>query len=140
MVETVAMSDSRQETGLRIRREVLGEEYVDRALAGADDFTRDLQEFLNGNCWGATWAREGLDRRTRSLITLTALAQLGKMQELAAHTRGALRNGCTPEEIKEVFLHVAVYAGVPVAVDAFRAAQPVIAAWRGASGTTPGTS
>ena len=119
--------------GLKIRREVLGDEYVERAMTGADDFTGELQEFLNGNCWGYAWTREGIDRRTRSLVTLAILGTLGRVNELKAHTLGALRNGCTPGEIKEVLLHVAVYAGAPAAVDAFRAAQPVVSDFRDSS-------
>jgi 4-carboxymuconolactone decarboxylase len=119
--------DERYQAGLRVRREVLGDEYVDRAVAGADAFTQDLQEYLNKFCWGVAWTRPGLDRRTRSLVTLAILGATGKTAEVKTHTLGALRNGCTPEQIKEVFLHLATYVGVPSAVDAFRAAQPVVA-------------
>lgn len=111
-----------------MRREVLGGEYVDRARAEADAFTAELQDFLNENVWGQVWTRPGLDRKIRSLITLTVLACGGRTTELKAHTVGALRNGCTPDHIKELFLQLAVYAGAPVAVEAFRAAQPAIAA------------
>jgi len=119
---------SNPDDGLRVRREVLGPEYVDRALNAADAFTRDLQDYLSSNCWGAVWVRPGLDRRSRSLATLTALAATGKWTEFKTHVRGALRNGCTAEELKELFLHLAVYLGVPTAVEAFRAAQPIVAA------------
>ena len=122
------------EAGLKIRREVLGDEYVDRALTGADDFTAELQEFLNSNCWGYAWTREAIDSRTRSLVTLAILGTLGRVNELQAHTLGALRNGCTPDEIKEVLLHLAVYAGAPAGVEAFRAAQPVVSGFRASSG------
>ena len=95
-------------------------------MAGVDEFTKDLQEYLNSFCWGVTWIRPGLDRRTRSLLTLAILGATGKTSELASHTRGALHNGCSTDEIKEVFLHLATYAGVPTAVEAFRAAQPIV--------------
>jgi 4-carboxymuconolactone decarboxylase len=119
--------DSRYEAGLAVRNEVLGPEYVERSLASVDHFSQALQDHLNEFCWGLAWTRPDLDRRTRSLLTLGVLATLGKPNEIKAHTLGALRNGCTPAEIREVFLHVAVYAGVPAAVEAFRAAAPVIA-------------
>jgi len=117
---------SLKETGLRIRREVLGDAYVDKALANRTDFNAGLQELLNEYCWGMAWSRDALSRRDRSLMNLAMLAAMGRSHEVAAHTRGALNNGLSPEEIAEVFLHVAVYAGVPAAVDAFRSAQPVI--------------
>src|ERR687886_1786244 len=123
--------EKRYEAGLAARREVLGDEYVDRSLSGADEFTEELQDYLNENCWGFAWTRPGLERKVRSLVTIAVLAATNKSQELKTHTLGALRNGCTPEEIKEVFLHLAIYAGVPTAVDAFRIAQPVVAEWRG---------
>ena len=122
-------NESRQyQEGLAVRRQVLGPEYVDRARAEADEFTAELQDYLNANVWGAIWTRPGLERKSRSLITLAVLATTGKTAELKAHTLGALRNGWTPAELKEVFLQVSVYAGMPAAVEAFRAAQPVIAA------------
>ncbi|MFI9352236.1 bifunctional 3-oxoadipate enol-lactonase/4-carboxymuconolactone decarboxylase PcaDC [Streptomyces lydicus] len=114
------------EVGIKIRREVLGDAHVDRAEAAADDFTGDFQDFLTRYAWGETWTRPGLDRRTRSIITLTALVARGHQDELALHTRAALRNGLTPSEIKEVLLHTAVYCGVPAANAAFRVAQQVI--------------
>jgi 4-carboxymuconolactone decarboxylase len=117
-----------KETGLKIRREVLGDAYVDKALTGQTEFNRELQDLLNEYCWGMAWSRDALSRRDRSLMNLAMLAALGKSHEVVAHTRGALNNGLTPKEIAEVFLHVAVYAGVPAAVDAFRSAQPVIEA------------
>ena len=113
--------------GEQVRREVMGDAFVDRALNNATEFTRPLQEFVNEHAWGGVWNREGLDRRTRSLITLAALTALKCPQELKGHVRGALNNGCTVEEIREALLHCAVYAGVPAAIDAFRAAQEVIA-------------
>lgn len=114
------------EAGLRVRREVVGEEYVARALAEADEFTGPLQELVTEYCWGAVWTRPGLDRRTRSMINLAMLTALGRPHELATHVRAALTNGVTPEEIREVLLQTTVYAGVPAAVDAFRIAGPII--------------
>ncbi|WP_310726434.1 4-carboxymuconolactone decarboxylase [Streptomyces sp. N2A] len=114
------------EAGLKVRREVLGDAHVDRAQAAADDFTGDFQDFITRYAWGETWTRPGLDRRTRSIITLTALTARGHKEELALHTRAALRNGLTPSEIKEVLLHTAIYCGVPAANSAFAVAQQVI--------------
>ncbi len=119
------MSDRAQQ-GEQIRREVMGDAFVDRALANTTEFTAPLQQLVNENAWGTVWAREGLDRKTRSLITLAMLAALKCPQELKGHVRGALNNGCTQEEIREVLLHAAIYAGVPASIDAFRAAQEVI--------------
>jgi len=119
--------EERHDAGLAVRRQVLGDEYVERALENADAWTAEFQRHLNTFCWGVAWTRPGLDRRTRSLLTLAILGATGKTTELKGHTLGALRNGCTPEEIREVFLHLAVYAGAPSAVEAFRAAQPVVA-------------
>lgn len=118
------------ECGLNMRRQVMGDAFVDRALGNATDFTQPLQEFVNEHGWGAVWTREGLALKTRSLITLAALTALKCPQELKGHVRGALNNGCTVEEIREVLLHCAVYAGVPAAQEAFRAAQEVIDAWQ----------
>lgn len=111
--------------GLQVRREVLGSEYVDRSMRGADDFSRPIQELVTEYCWGAIWNRPGLDRRTRSLLNLAMLGALNRPHELEIHVRGALRNGVTQEEIREVFLQLAVYAGVPAGVDAFRVARRV---------------
>ncbi|MGA5042238.1 4-carboxymuconolactone decarboxylase [Streptomyces capoamus] len=116
----------RYRTGLKIRREVLGDAHVDRTLAQTDAFSGDFQQFVTRYSWGEVWDRPGLDRRTRSCITLTALVAGGHLEELASHTRAALRNGLTPDEIKEVLLHTAVYCGVPAANSAFRVAQQVI--------------
>ena len=113
-------------SGLQVRREVMGDAFVDRALGNATAFTQPLQDFVNEHAWGGVWNREGLDRKTRSLITLAALTALKCPQELKGHVRGALNNGCTVEEVREALLHCAVYAGVPAAIDAFRAAQEVI--------------
>ena len=115
------------EQGLAVRREVLGDEYVDKALAAADDFNRPLQELVTEYCWGAVWTRPGLSRRDRSLLNLAMLTALNRPHEVEAHMRGALRNGCTREEIREVLLHAAIYCGVPAAVDSFRIARSVLA-------------
>jgi 4-carboxymuconolactone decarboxylase len=112
--------------GMRTRREVLGDEHVDRATANATDFTREFQDFITRYAWGEIWTRPGLDRKTRSCITLTALVALGRDHELELHVRAALRNGLTPDEIKEVFLQCAVYCGVPAANSAFAIAQRVL--------------
>ncbi|MFE4826545.1 4-carboxymuconolactone decarboxylase [Streptomyces sp. NPDC056672] len=114
------------EAGMRVRRQVLGDAHVDRAMGTADDFAADFQELITRYAWGEVWTRQGLDRRTRSAVTLTALVAGGHTEELAFHTRAALRNGLTPAEIKEVLLHSAVYCGVPAANTAFRVARTVI--------------
>ena len=111
------------EQGLKTRREVLVADYVDRALASADDFSRPMQELVTQYCWGDVWNRPGLDRRTRSLLNLAMLGALNRPHELELHVRGALNNGVTKEEIAEVFLQLAVYCGVPAGVDAFRTAR-----------------
>ena len=113
-------------SGEQIRRKVMGEDFVDRALNNADDFTRPIQDYINTHNWGATWLREGLDLKTRSLITIAMLAALKAPQELKGHIRGALNNGATVEEIREVLLHSAVYCGTPAAQEAFRAANEVL--------------
>ena len=115
-----------KKTGLDMRRQVMGDAFVDRALGNATEFTQPLQDFVNEHAWGSVWNREGLPLKTRSLITLAALTALKCPQELKGHVRGALNNGCSVEEIRETLLHCAVYAGVPAAIDAFRAAQEVI--------------
>ncbi|MFI9009067.1 4-carboxymuconolactone decarboxylase [Actinosynnema sp. NPDC053489] len=115
------------EDGLRVRREVLGDEHVDRAIAGTDAFTADFQDFITRYAWGEVWTRPGLDRRTRSCVTVAMLAALGHERELALHVRAALRNGVTVEEVKEVLLQVGVYAGVPAANRAFAVARAVLA-------------
>ena len=114
--------------GMKTRREVLGDEHVDRAIAGTTPFTADFQDLITRYAWGEIWSRPGLDRRTRSAITLTALTALGHHHELAMHVRAALRNGLTPDEIKEVLLQAAIYCGVPAANRAFAIAQEVLAA------------
>jgi len=119
--------DRQYSDGLQVRRKVLGDEYVDRAFANADEFTLPLQDFITRNAWGTVWCRDGLDLKTRSLITVSMLTALGRAHELRGHLRGALNNGATPAEIREVLLHAAVYCGAPLAVDAFRVAQEVMA-------------
>ena len=111
--------EERAAAGMRTRREVLGDEHVDRAIAGTTEFTAPFQDFLTRYAWGELWTGEGLSRPERSMITLAILAALGRDQELALHVRAALRNGLTPEDIREVLMHVAVYAGVPAANHAF---------------------
>ena len=118
--------DPRYEAGMKVRREVLGDEHVDRAQARTTDFTRPFQEFISRYAWGEVWNRPGLDRRTRSMITLAALTALSAEAELEMHVRAALRHGLTPEEISEVLLHTAVYAGLPAANTAFAIAQRVL--------------
>ena len=121
------MSDAdRHEQGMQLRRAVLGDEHVDRAIAATTDFTADFQSFITRYAWGEIWTRPALDRRMRSAITLTALVALGHENELAMHVRGALRNGLTPDEIKEILLHSAVYCGVPAANAAFAIARRVL--------------
>lgn len=119
------MSDERFERGLAIRRRALGEEYVDRAIREADDFSRPLQELVTEYAWGTVWARPGLGLRERSLITIAALTALGRDRELKLHIGAGLRHGLTREEIREALLHVAVYAGMPAGVEAFRIAREV---------------
>ena len=114
------------EKGLAVRRAVLGAEYVDKSIASADDFNRPMQELVTEYCWGEIWNRPGLDRKTRSLVTVAMLTALGRPHELKGHVRGALNNGASVQEIQEVLLHAAIYCGVPSAVDAFRAAAEVV--------------
>jgi len=119
--------DSSYKRGMKIRREVLGDEHVDAAVARATPFTADFQEFITRYAWGEIWSRPGLDRRVRSCITLTALMALGRLDELELHVRAAVRNGLSEDEIKEVLLHSAIYCGVPAANAAFAVAQSVLA-------------
>jgi 4-carboxymuconolactone decarboxylase len=120
------MDDPRYEAGMKVRREVLGDEHVDRATANATDFSRPFQEFITRSAWGEAWARDGLDRKTRSCITLAVLTALRAENEIPMHVRAALRNGLTAEEIREVLIHTAVYAGVPAANSAFAIAQKTL--------------
>jgi 3-oxoadipate enol-lactonase/4-carboxymuconolactone decarboxylase len=119
---------TRYDDGMEVRREVLGAEHVDRATANATDLTREFQELITEYAWGSIWTRPGLDRRSRSLITLTALVARGHHEELAMHLRAALRNGLTMDEIKEALLQTAIYCGVPDANTAFRIAHEVFEA------------
>jgi len=120
------MTDDSRERGMRTRREVLGDEHVDAAVARTSEFTADFQDLITRYAWDEIWNRPGLDRRTRSAVTLTALVAGGHFEELAMHVRGALRNGLTEDEIKEVLLQTAVYCGVPAANQAFAVAQRVL--------------
>ena len=128
--------DNRKElfdAGLEIRRAVLGADYVDNAINTADEFNRPLQELVTEFAWGAVWGRPGLSRKTRSLLNLAMLTALNRPHELELHVRGALTNGVTEEEMREVFLHTAIYCGMPAAIDSFRIARKVLAETRGAT-------
>jgi 4-carboxymuconolactone decarboxylase len=120
------MTDDAYDAGMRARREILGDAHVDRAIEGTTEFTAAFQDFITRYAWGAVWTRDGLDRRTRSCITLAILTALGREHEIALHVRAARANGLTPEEISEVILHTAVYAGVPAANAAYAIAQRVL--------------
>ena len=117
------MSEDLFETGLEIRRAVLGRDYVNGAIAAADDFNRPMQELVTEYCWGKIWGRPGLDRRTRSFLNLAMITALNRPHELKLHVKGAIRNGVSKAEIAEVFLQAAVYCGVPAAIDSFRVAR-----------------
>ncbi len=121
------MSHERFEKGLRIRKEVLGAEYVDASLARADDFSREFQELVTEYCWGAAWGGEALSRRDRSLLNIVMIGALNRGEEFKLHLRGAVTNGCTRDEIKEALIQLAVYAGIPAGVEAFRHAREVFA-------------
>ncbi len=121
-----SLQDEQYSKGLATRRQVMGDAYVDRALAGATPFTQPIQDHISRAAWGDVWQREGLDRKTRSLVTVAMLTALGKQHELRAHVRGALNNGASAQETQEVLLHAAVYCGIPTAVDAFRTAAEVV--------------
>lgn len=123
------MTSEKFEKGLRIRRRVLGDEYVERALSSATDFTMPLQKMVTENAWGGVWSEGVIPDRTRSLITIAILASTKASTELKGHVRGALRNGCTVEEIQDVLLHCTVYCGAPAGVEAFRAANEAITEW-----------
>ena len=112
--------------GLAMRKQVMGEDFVASALGGATDFTLPIQQYITRNAWGDVWQREGLDLKTRSLITVAMLTALGKQHELKGHVRGALNNGATVAEIQEVLLHASIYCGLPAAVEAFRSAAEVV--------------
>lgn len=118
--------DQQFEDGLRIRKQVMGEAFVEKAFSNLDAFTAPLQEHITRHAWGTTWCRDGLDLKTRSLITLSMLTALGRAHELRGHVRGAVNNGASMQEIQEVLLHASVYCGMPLAVDAFRSAHEVL--------------
>jgi 4-carboxymuconolactone decarboxylase len=123
-----AAPESAFERGRRVRGEVLGEKHVERALARASDFQRPMQELVTEYCWGQIWSRPGLERRERSLINIAMLTALNRSHELGVHAGGAIRNGCTPEEIQETLLQAAIYCGVPAAMEAFRVTEDAIRA------------
>lgn len=120
------MDQDRYELGMKIRREVVGDTYVDNAMKNVTEFNRTFQELVTEYCWGEVWGRTELSRKTRSMINLAMLTALNRPHELKTHIRGALRNGVTKEEIKEVFLQAMIYCGVPAAVESFRLAQEVM--------------
>lgn len=111
--------------GLAVRKQVLGDDYVNNSLANADDFTEPLQQYLTEHAWGAVWVREGLSRKTRSMLNLAILTAINRPNELKLHIRGAINNGVTKEEMREIFLHCGVYCGAPAALDSFKLAQQV---------------
>lgn len=120
------MDKQRYEAGLKVRKEVLGAEYVENSLKNADDFNREFQEMVTEYCWGGTWGRGVLDKQRRSILNLGMLAALGRMHEFELHFRGAIRNGLSLDELKEVLLQIGVYCGVPAGVEAFRVARKVV--------------
>jgi 4-carboxymuconolactone decarboxylase len=120
------MNDEMFEKGLKIRKEVLGSEYVEKSLANADDFTSPMQRLVSEYCWGAVWGREELPKKTRSMLNIAMLAVLNRPNEFKLHVRGALRNGVTKEEIREILLQVSIYAGVPAAIDSFKNAKEIL--------------
>jgi len=121
------MDKELRDKGLAVRKDVLGADYVERAFRTADDFNRPFQELVTEYCWGAVWTRDGLSRKARSLVNLGMLSALNRSHELKLHIRGALNNGVTREEMREVFMQVAIYCGVPAAVESFRCAREVFA-------------
>jgi len=121
------MDKAMHDKGMSVRRAVLGDEYVDAAMKNVDDFNQPLQDVLNEYCWGAIWGREGLPRKTRSMLNLAMISILNRPHELRAHLRGALNNGVTRDEIREILMQVAIYGGMPAAVDSFRIAREFFA-------------
>lgn len=119
------MNEKRFQEGLKVRRGVLGAEYVDRSISNANEFNWPIQQLVTEYCWGEVWTREGLPQKTRSMINLAMLTALNRPNELRLHVRGALNNGCTKQEIQEIFLQTAIYCGVPAAIDSFKIAQEV---------------
>ncbi|HET9628615.1 MAG TPA: carboxymuconolactone decarboxylase family protein [Novosphingobium sp.] len=130
------MDEDAFERGLKVRKEVLGAEYVERALAQADDFSRPMQELSTAWCWGGVWSREGLSRRDRSLLNLGMISALNRPNELRLHVKAALRNGLTKAEISEALLQVAVYCGVPAGIDSTRIAREAIAEYEAENAAT----
>jgi len=121
------MNDELFNKGLEIRKSVLGAEFVEKSIASADDFNMPLQRLVTEYCWGACWGREGLPKKIRSMLNIAMISTLNRNHELKMHVKGAIRNGCTKEEIREVLLQVAIYSGVPAAVDSFRVAKEALA-------------
>ena len=124
------MDQETHDRGMVMRRKVLGTDYVDRAIQGADDFNRDFQRIVTQYCWGEAWGDTTLTPRERSILNLGMIASLGRMEEFQTHVRGALNNGMTPNEIRAVLIQIAVYCGIPCGVDCFRHAKPIIEAWQ----------
>jgi 4-carboxymuconolactone decarboxylase len=120
------MNDELFERGLEIRKSVLGAEFVEKTIAAADDFSMPLQRLVTEYCWGACWGRDGLPKKTRSLLNIAMLGSLNRNHELKMHVKGAIRNGCTKEEIREVLLQVAIYCGIPAGVESFRVAKEAL--------------
>jgi 4-carboxymuconolactone decarboxylase len=127
------MTDNLFDRGLAARKAVLGSDYVEKSLAQADEFTRPLQELVTEYCWGAIWTREGLPRKTRSLLNIAMLTALNRQHELKLHVMGALRNGCTQQEVQEALLQATIYAGVPAGVEAFRTAREALTEYQRSS-------
>jgi 4-carboxymuconolactone decarboxylase len=121
------MNDELFERGLAVRKSVLGAEYVEKSLASADEFTEPLQRLVTEYCWGAVWGREELPKKMRSMLNIAMLSTLNRPHELKIHVKGAIRNGCTKAEIREVLLQVGIYGGIPAAVDSFRVAKEALA-------------
>jgi len=124
--DSALIHDPAFQQGLATRTQVMGDSFVDRAFTNATEYTLPMQEFITRNAWGNVWQRPGLDLKTRSMVTVAMLTALGKQTELKGHVRGALNNGVTPEEIREIMLHATVYCGFPAAIDAFRSATEVV--------------
>ncbi|MEV5501282.1 4-carboxymuconolactone decarboxylase [Nonomuraea fuscirosea] len=137
MTDTDGKAQDRFEAGLAMRKAVLGAAHVERSLAAVSDFSRPVQELVTEYCWGAVWTREGLDRRTRSLLNLAMLTALNRGHELSVHVRGAVANGVTEAEIQEALLQTAIYAGVPAALEAFRIAERTLGELRADGVTIP---
>lgn len=128
------MDKALYDAGLAARKEVLGAQYVDNAINNADDFNRDFQALVTEYCWGVCWGNDVLSRKQRSLLNLGMLAALGRSHEFELHFKGALTNGCTPEELRETLTQITIYCGVPAGVESFRIARRVLAEWQGTGG------